>query len=122
MRPHKRLNIWAKVVELIKNVYKITSEFPREELYGIVSQMRRAAISIASNIAEGCARKSNQEKIQFFTVSRGSLSELDAQLEISLSLDFINKDEYKKINEELDEISRMLQGLINSKKKHLITK
>lgn len=114
MRPHKNLIIWEKIMKLIEDIYKITTKFPKEEMYGIVSQMRRASISVASNIAEGCARKGNQEKIQFLTISRGSLSELDAQLDISLRLNFIKKDEYEKVNDGIEEISRMLQGLINS--------
>jgi four helix bundle protein len=114
LRPHKKLNIWKETICTIKDIYKLTSKFPKEEIYGIISQMRRASISIASNIAEGCARKGNQEKIQFLTISRASLSELDAQLEISLELCFINKEEYHKINNQLEKISSMLQGLINS--------
>lgn len=101
-------------MELIEDIYKITSRFPKEEIYGIVSQMRRASISIASNIAEGCARKGSQERVQFLMIARGSLSELDAQLDISTRLDFIKKDDYEKINDKLEQISRMLQGLINS--------
>lgn len=117
MRPHKQLNIWEEIMKLIEDIYKVTKIYPREEIYGIVSQMRRAAISIASNVAEGCARKGNQEKIHFFVISRGSLSELDAQLEISLRLNFIDRDGFFKINERLERVSRMLQGLIRSREK-----
>ena len=117
MRPHKKLNIWEEIMKLIEDVYRTTSKFPKEEIYGITSQMKRASISIASNIAEGCARKGNQEKIQFFTMSRGSLSELDAQLEISLRLKFIQEDNYQNILNKLEQISSMLQGLINHYKK-----
>ena len=91
MRPHKKLHMWEEVMKLIEDIYKIIMSFPKEEKYGIVSQMRRSAVSIASNLAEGCARKGNQEKIQFFTVSRSSLSELDAQLEISFRLNLIKE-------------------------------
>ncbi|MCX6354901.1 MAG: four helix bundle protein [Candidatus Aureabacteria bacterium] len=116
MRPHKKMQIWQNVMDFIQELYSITARFPREEIYGLISQMRRAAISIASNIAEGCARKSNQEKMQFFIIARGSLSELDAQLEISRRLQFVSQEEYDTQSEKLDVISRMLQGLIDSQK------
>lgn len=112
-RPHKKLNIWEDVMRLIEEIYKVTSKFPKEETYGIVSQMRRASVSIASNIAEGCARNTNKEKVQFLMMSRGSISELDAQLEISSRINFMDKDEYKRLSDRLDKISRMLQGLIH---------
>jgi four helix bundle protein len=76
--------------------------------------MRRAVISVASNIAEGSARKRKQEKIQFYSIARASLSELDAHVDISLRLKFVGKDEYNKTQIKIDEVSRMLQGLINS--------
>jgi four helix bundle protein len=116
MRPHKRLDIWEEAMKLIEEIYKVTAKFPNDEKYGIISQMKRASISIASNIAEGCARRTNQEKTQFFIMARGSLSELDAQLEISLRLDFLTKEEYCKTEDRLERVSRMSQGLINSRK------
>lgn len=117
MRPHKKLNIWNKVMEFINEIYKITAKFPKDELYGVVSQMRRASISIAANIAEGCARKSSREKMQFLMISRGSLSEIDAYLDISVNLHFIDKEEHQRMDDKLEEISRMLQGLIESFKR-----
>ena len=115
MRPHKRLDIWEEVMRLTEDIYDVTASFPKEEMYGLVSQMKRSVVSVVSNIAEGCARKWNREKVQFFTIARGSLSELDAQLEISLRLKFLREDKYKKITDRCDKVSRMLQGLIKSR-------
>jgi four helix bundle protein len=116
IRPHKRLDIWEEIMKLIEETYRVTSRFPKEEIYGITSQIRRSSISIASNLAEGFARGGDQEKVRFLSISRGSLSELDAQLEISLRLGFTKQEEYNKLNDRLEHISRMLQGLINNYK------
>jgi four helix bundle protein len=113
-RPHKKLKIWTKIIAFIEDIYSITARYPKEEIYGLMSQMRRSAVSIASNLAEGFARKGISEKIQFCYISRSSLSEIDAQLEISLRLKFIENKEYQDLQKKLDEISRMLNGLINS--------
>jgi len=101
-------------MELVEDIYSASSKFPKEEIYGLTSQMKRAAVSIVSNLAEGAARKGAREKIQFYCISRGSLSELDAQLEICLRLRFIEKDDYEKIQYKVDEIGRMLWGLIKN--------
>jgi four helix bundle protein len=113
-RPHKKLELWKFVIRFIGDIYQLTNNFPEEEKFGLVSQLRRASVSIASNIAEGSARKGHQEKIQFFIMARASLSEIDAQLEISLHLGFISNKDYEISMENLDRISRMLQGLIES--------
>ena len=101
-------------MELIEDVYAVTRKFPKEEISGLTSQMRRAVVSVALNLAEGAARKGTREKTQFYCVARGSLSELDAQLEICLRLGFMEKNEYEKIQAKVDEISRMFWGLIKS--------
>ncbi|MDA8098296.1 MAG: four helix bundle protein [Nitrospiraceae bacterium] len=77
-RPHKKLKLWEKLMSLVEELYAITGHFPAHEQYGLVAQMRRAAVSVASNIAEGSARKGKLEKVHFFTMAKGSLSELDA--------------------------------------------
>ena len=115
-RPHKKLKLWEKTMVVVEYVYRVTEGYPKQETYGLCLQMRRAAVSIASNIAEGAARKGKQEKIQFYTIARGSLSELDAQLEISMRLKFIENDAYEGLQLKLDEVSRMIQGLINAYK------
>lgn len=115
--PHRNLIVWQKAIELTVLIYRLTEKFPKEERYGLVSQMRKSAVSVASNIAEGCARFNNQEKIQFFLISRGSLSEIDTQTEISWQLKFVNEDEKKRIFEKIEEINRLLNGLIRSRRR-----
>ena len=99
-------------MSLAKGIYKLTADFPKEETYGLVSQIRRAAVSIPSNIAEGAARNSNKEFIQFLYVSLGSLAELETQLLLSKELRFLKTEE---MNGSIERIRRMLLGLI----KHL---
>lgn len=87
-KPHKRLDVWKKSLELVKQVYNITKSFPQHEHYGLTNQMRRAAVSIPANIAEGAARNTKKEFIRFLHMAQGSLSEPDTHLEISISLDY----------------------------------
>jgi four helix bundle protein len=89
MRTHKDLDIWKQGIELVEEVYKNTAIFPREEIYGLTSQMRRAAVSVPSNISEGAARSSKKEFIQFLYVALGSLSELETQTIISEKLGYL---------------------------------
>lgn len=114
MRTHKDLEVWKDGIKFVTKVYQITSLFPKEELYGITSQIRRAAISIPSNIAEGAARKSANEFRQFLYIALSSASELNTQLIISNNLGFIEPENAEGLNLELDSISRRLQGLIKS--------
>jgi four helix bundle protein len=112
MKTHKDLNVWKEAMSLAKDVYSLTRNFPKEEMYGLVSQMRRAAVSIPSNIAEGAARNSHKEFIQFLYTSLGSLAELETQLLLSRDLGFVKNSE---IDEDIERIRKMLFGLI----KHL---
>ena len=112
---HKDLDVWKKSIEIITEIYSITANFPNEEKYGIVSQIRRAAVSIPSNIAEGCARYSDKENIRFLDIASGSLAELETQLIISKNLGFIESDD---IINKLYPISQMISGL----KRHLKSK
>jgi four helix bundle protein len=114
MKTHKDLNVWKDGINFVTKVYKTTSLFPKEELYGITSQIRRAAISIPSNIAEGAARKSSKEFQQFLYIALSSAAELNTQLIISNNLDLLDNKDTKYLNLELDTISRRLQGLIRS--------
>ena len=109
LKTHKDLDVWKESMTLAKEVYRLTKSFPKEETFGLASQMRRAAVSIPSNIAEGAARNSDKEFIQFLHVSLGSLAELETQLLLSRELGFL-KDE--DINGSLEQIRRMLLGLI----------
>lgn len=82
-RPHRKLDVWKKSMELVREIYQITYAFPKTEEYGLSSQMRRAAVSVASNLAEGAARKGNKEFKQFLNIAQGSLSELVTQVELA---------------------------------------
>ncbi|MBX0311135.1 MAG: four helix bundle protein [Sulfurihydrogenibium sp.] len=107
MRTHKDLNVWKNSMDLAEKIYKITNDFPKEELYGLVSQMRRCAISIPSNIAEGFARNSTKELIQFLYIASGSISELETQLLLSQRLGYL-----KDIS-VLEDLERIRAGLLN---------
>jgi four helix bundle protein len=116
MKTHKDLDVWKDGISFVTKVYKMTSSFPKEEMYGITSQIRRAAISIPSNIAEGAARKTTNEFRQFLYISLSSAAELNTQLIISHNLGFLDMDNTDKLNSELDSLSRRIQGLIKSLK------
>ncbi|MDZ7660344.1 four helix bundle protein [Fodinibius sp.] len=112
---HKKMIVWDKGIQLIKEVYRITDSFPSEEKFGLVSQLRRASVSIISNISEGEARKTKKEKRRFYEISCASLVEIDAQIEISLELGFISKKEVRKLSELLNECFAMLSKLKTSR-------
>ena len=109
---YRDLIVWQKSIEMVIGVYKITDSFPKEELYGLTSQMRRAAISIPSNIAEGSRRGSRKDYRHFLLIAYGSGSELETQLEIAKRLDFVSEEEITSAGNLLDEIMRMLNRLI----------
>ena len=100
----------------VKDVYQATETFPNSEIYGLVSQMRRAAVSISSNLAEGAARKGKKEFIQYLNIAQGSIGELDTQIELALMLNFIENNVYKDLMDQLNSISKMLFGLSRSLK------
>jgi len=116
-KPHKKLIAWQKAMELIEAVYALTRRLPREEQFGLVAQMRRAAVSVASNIAEGAARQTIKEQVQGFYIARGSISELDTQMEIVHRLGMISTEQRTQVIEELNEVGRLVNGLIVSKKR-----
>lgn len=116
-KPHKKLKVWQAAMEIVAELYKLTEHFPGEEKFGLVSQMRRCAVSIASNIAEGAARNTNKEFANFLHIAQGSLSELDTQLEIALRLEFISQEVWRAFDARLIEEDKMLSGLIQSVKK-----
>lgn len=111
MKPHKKLHSWTKSFDFVKDTYLVTSKFPSEEKFGLVSQMRRASVSIPVNIAEGAARKSPKEFRQFLYISLGSLSELDTLILLSESLSFIEKEKSDLLIEKLDVIGKLIYGL-----------
>ncbi|KKU55284.1 MAG: S23 ribosomal protein family protein [Candidatus Moranbacteria bacterium GW2011_GWE2_47_10] len=105
---YKNLIVWQKSMELVIEVYKLTDAFPKTEMFGLVSQMRRCAVSIPSNIAEGKQRGTRKEYRQFTMIAFGSGAELETQIEISKRLGFCEKEDYIKVDELLGEILRML--------------
>lgn len=117
LKSYKELIVWQKAIELVKEVYKLTSEFPRNEVYGLSSQMQRAAISIPSNIAEGYSRKNPKEYIQFLHIGYGSSAELETQLIIAREL-YKNID-YKNIESLLQEILKMMNTMISKLESNL---
>ena len=120
MRPHRNLDAWSKSVDFVVAIYEITKTFPQEEKFGLTSQIRRASVSISSNIAEGAGRKSDREFLQFLSHSQGSASEVDTQLFIALRLKFINEADYQALEKSLDDIGRMITGLSNHLKRKLV--
>lgn len=114
MKSHKDLTVYKTSIDFVIAIYDLTKDFPSDEKFGITSQLRRAAVSIPSNIAEGAARNSKKDFIRFLYISLGSLAEVETQLEIADRLDFIK--EFKGIEEQSVYIRRMLLKLIQSLK------
>jgi len=113
VKDYKDLKVWQKGIEIVDKVYAITEKFPKSELYGLTGQMRKASISIPSNIAEGFVRSHTKEYKQFLHVSLGSCAELDTQLIIANRRKYITKKELEEIAEDTNHESRMLVSLIN---------
>ncbi len=112
MKSYRDLIVWQKAMQLVTQVYLITKSLPKEELYGLMPQIRRSCISIPSNIAEGYGRNSTKDYLRFLQISSGSLYELQTQLEICLNLEYLSKKEFNEIYEQSREIERMLSSLI----------
>ena len=108
-RGHHKLEAWKTARELVRNVYVLTRTFPKEEMFGLVAQMRRAAVSVPSNIAEGAARAGDREFAQFLNIARGSLSELETQLFIAADLGYMKEGD--PVFDLLDRVSRLVTGL-----------
>jgi len=107
----EKLEVWKSSVELTKLIYSLTNEFPDNEKFGLISQLRRASISVASNLAEGTSRQTNKDKAHFTTMSFSSLMEVLNQLVLAKELNFISEEKYDKVRNEIGEISRMLNAL-----------
>ena len=114
MNNHKDLDVWKQSIDFVTSIYDITREFPKEEIYGLTSQIRRASVSVPSNIAKGAARKSKTEFKQFLYIALGSLSEVETQIIISLKISYVDKGLYEELNSKLTSIRKMLIGLIKS--------
>lgn len=111
---HKNLQVYQHALILVKEIYSATASFPKEEQFVLVSQLRRAAISVCSNLAEGAARHSKPEKKRFYEISRSSLVEVDTQIEISLILEYLKKNEIAKLEEYLESVFKMLSKMISN--------
>ena len=111
MRPHERLEVWSKAVDFVVTIYQTTESFPKEEKFGLTSQIRRAAVSIPANVAEGAARQSNKEFAHFLSNAQGSASELETELLIAHRLGYLSEDSYRETRSTLDSIGRMMVGL-----------
>jgi len=119
MNNFRKLKIWKRSINLATDVYEITKQFPRSELYGITSQVRRSVVSISSNIAEGAGRQSQKEFIQFLNIAKGSCYELETQLLISKNLKYISEESYLALESELIKIEKMIYALIKKVKNKL---
>ena len=112
MKDFRRLKVWEKAHLLILDVYKMTACFPREELYGLTSQLRRSAASMGANIAEGCGKEGNRELYRFLKIASGSASELDYNLLLAKDLNYLAEGNYEKIGKQLLEVRKMLTALL----------
>ena len=113
-KPHKRLDAWKLSMELVLDIYRLTAEFRAEERYGLVAQMRAAAVSVPSNIAEGAARNTKREFANFLHVAQASLSELDTQVDIAVRLGYLTPGAATSALDRMERIDKMLTGLIKS--------
>jgi four helix bundle protein len=107
MRPHEKLKLWIRAVDFVVRIYELTNSFPKEEKFGLTSQIRRAAVSVPANIAEGAARQSHKEFVHFLSNVQGSASELSTELLIARRLGYLSQLDYQEGNDELDNIGRM---------------
>ena len=112
IKSYKDLDIWKRSIKLVEDIYRLTKSFPKEELYGLTSQMRRAAVSIPSNIAEGFTRFYNKEYKQFLYITLGSCSELSTQIIIASRLKYFDNNKIEQLLNEIDEICKMTMSLI----------
>jgi four helix bundle protein len=116
VKDYKDLKVWQKGIEIVDKIYSATDHFPKDELYGLANQMRRSAISIPSNIAEGFVRNHSKEYIQFLYISLGSCAELDTQIFIAHKRNYLTSETFKELSEDINHESRMLVSMINSVK------
>ena len=115
-RNHRSLKAWQESIVLVEHVYKATRSFPKDEIFGLVSQMRRSAVSVPANIAEGSARSGTKELLQFLSIAAASLSELDTHVEIAIRLGYIKDD---ALTREIDDVGGLIMGLIASIKRRM---
>ncbi len=114
VRPHKNLVTWKEAIQLVKDIYLLCEQLPESEKFGLVSQLKRASVSIPTNIAEGAARSSDKEFAYFLYIANGSLSEVDTLLTITIELSFFKSEELALIFERTEKVAALLNGLIKS--------
>ena len=114
VKSYRDLRVWQQGRVLVKEVYRAVKSFPKEEIYGLTSQIKRSAVSIPSNIAEGSSRRSTQEFLRFINIATGSLAELETQLILANDLEFLESETLEKLLKRTDDIGRMLQGLYDA--------
>ncbi len=114
MKDFRQLNVWEKAHQLALAVYKATKSFPKEELYGLTSQIRRASMSIPTNIAEGCGRNTDADFARFLQIAMGSASETEYQLILAHDLEFLPQGTYEKLHTDVEEVKRMLASLLKT--------
>ena len=116
-KPHRHLDAWNSSVDLVMVIYQVTERFPKEERFALISQLRRAATSVPSNIAEGAARQTKKEFANYIHIAQGFLSELDTHLEIARRLHYVPHEDWKKLDGHIERIDKMLSGLLRHLKK-----
>ena len=120
LRNYKELNVWQKAYKLCVEIYKTTKSFPKEERYGLTSQLRRSSVSVPSNIAEGYGRKTTREYIQALYVAYGSNCELETQILLAGDLGYLRAEHFEKLKQDIGDVERMLKALIKAlENKHL---
>jgi four helix bundle protein len=116
-KPHKKLVVWREGISFVLLVYDLVKKLPKSEEFGLISQVKRAVVSIAANIAEGAARQTRRELLQYLYIARGSLSEVDTYLEIIRRLGYVREEDLKEIEKKMTLVDKMLAGLIASLRK-----
>jgi len=111
---HKKLNVWKEGINLVKMIYKLTESFPKNEIFCLSNQLRRASVSVVSNLAEGASRKTKAERIRFYEISRSSIVEIDTQIEIAKELKLINENQLTELENKISHIFSMLSNLIKN--------
>ncbi len=115
---YHKLLIWKKSFELVLEIYRVTKYFPKSEEFGLVSQLKRAAVSVVLNIVEGNRRATKKDFLHFLNIAQGSLSEIEAALELSLGLNFLNEGEYENIDNKVSELAYLVGAFVKSLNKH----
>lgn len=118
MRPHQKLDLWKRSIDFVVKVYRLTDKFPQEEKFGLTLQIRRKAVSVAANIAEGAAKTSKKDFRRYLSNSQGSASEIETELRIAFRLSYLDEGDLRQVSKDLDDVGRMITGPMRSLKDH----